>query len=236
MSSAWTPKRFWTTATTEPCDGGYTVRLDNRAVKTPLKSALVVPTLAMAEAMAAEWRAQGTKVDPATMPVTRAANSAIDKVVPQFDAVVDMLAAYGETDLLCYRATGPQALQDRQAAVWDPVLDWAAKSLAAPLVVTKGVIPVDQPAGSLHHLRSRLVAMTAFELVAAHDLIAMSGSLVLALAVIDRMLSPTEAWTAARIDETWQAELWGTDDEAARTASLKMADFCQAERFFRLCG
>jgi chaperone required for assembly of F1-ATPase len=137
---------------------------------------------------------------------------------------------------LCYRATGPQALQDRQAMAWDPVLKWAADAIGAPLVVTIGIFPVDQPAASLTALTARLTAMSAFELVAAHDLIAMSGSLVLALAVIDQIVSPSDAWTAARIDEIWQAELWGADDEATRTGSLKLADFLLAERFFRLCG
>ena len=236
MSSAWAPKRFWTSATTEPCDGGFTVRLDARAVKTPLKSPVIVPTLAMAAAMAAEWQAQGDKIMPATMPVTRAANSAIDKVTPQFGDVVAMLAAYGETDLLCHRAEAPQALRDRQSGAWDPVLDWAAAALAAPLVVTTGVIAVDQPPASLARLRARLMAMTAFQIVAVHDLIAISGSLVLALAVTDGNTSPETAWAAARIDEKWQSELWGVDDEAARTEALKHTDFLQAERFFRLCG
>jgi chaperone required for assembly of F1-ATPase len=236
MSAGWTPKRFWTQATTEPCDAGFTVRLDRKPVTTPLKSPVVVPTLAMAEAMAAEWRAQHDKIDPLTMPVTRAANAAIDKVIPQFHDVVEMLSAYGGTDLLCYRATGPEPLQKRQAVAWDPLLDWAATSLSAPLIVTNGVIPIEQPAESLQNLHARLAAMSAFELVAAHDLIAISGSLVLALAVMTGRVTPSQAWAAARIDEHWQAELWGADDDATQTEARKQADFLHAERFFRLCG
>ncbi len=235
MSSGWAPKRFWTNAHAEPCDGGYTVRLDARPVRTPNKAPLVLPTQAMAEAIAAEWQAQGTKIDPASMPHTRAANSAIDKVTPQFDEVVTLLAAYGETDLLCYRGAEP-ALRRRQDAAWDPLLEWSAKTLAAPLNVTTGVIPVAQPQLSLDRLTARLRAMTAFEIVAAHDLIAISGSLVLTLAVTSRFIDPEAAWAASRIDETWQSEVWGVDAEAAQAETRRKGDFLQAERFFRLCG
>jgi len=154
--SAWKAKRFWKTATAEGCDGGFTVRLDGRAVKTPAKSAFVLPTLAMAQAAAAEWDAQVKEVRPETMPVTRMANSAIDKVAVQFDEVAGLLAAYGESDLLCYRATGPVELIARQSAAWDPLLDWAAAVLGAPLVATAGVVHVAQPPGSIAALRARL--------------------------------------------------------------------------------
>jgi chaperone required for assembly of F1-ATPase len=235
VSAGWTPKRFWTNATPEPCDGGFTVRLDGRPVKTPGKTLVVLPTLTMAEAVAAEWQAQGDKIDPRTMPCTRAANSAIDKVTPQFVEVVALLAAYGASDLLCYRAAEP-ALRNRQDLAWDPLLDWAATALHAPLKVTTGVIPVAQPQSSLERLGARLDAMTPFMIVAAHDLIAISGSLVLALAVMDKFIAPDDAWTATRIDETWQAEQWGIDDEAALAEAHRCTAFHQAERFFRLCG
>jgi chaperone required for assembly of F1-ATPase len=235
MSSGWVPKRFWTEARTEPCDGGHTVRLDARQAKTPNKAALILPTHAMAEVIAAEWQAQSTKIDPTTMPCTRAANSAIDKVTPQFDEVVALLAAYGGTDLLCYRGAEP-SLRQRQDTAWDPLLDWSAKTLGAPLKVTTGVIPVDQPQPSLDRLTARLTAMTPFQIVAAHDLIAITGSLVLALAVMDRFVDAETAWTAARIDETWQSELWGVDEDAALAEARRHTDFLQADRFFRLCG
>ena len=127
--SDWRPKRFWTAATVEPAPGGHTVHLDGRPVRTPGKSPLIVPTEAMARAIAAEWDAQTGIVRPETMPFTRSANSAIEKVAPQFDEVVGLLAAYGETDLLCYRAHGPAELMARQAAAWDPLLDWAPPPL-----------------------------------------------------------------------------------------------------------
>jgi chaperone required for assembly of F1-ATPase len=234
--SGWAAKRFWKEARVEPCDGGFTVTLDGRAVKTPAKSALVVPTQAMAEAIAAEWDLQQGKVDPGTMPVTRSANSAIDKVTVQFDEVVSMLADYGGSDLLCYRADGPAELVARQAAGWDPVLLWAAEALDAPLAVTEGVVHVAQNPVVLARLCARVAALDPFRLTAFHDLVAISGSLILALAVIHGRLSPEEAWRLSRIDETWQAELWGIDEEAAQAEAARHAAFLQADRFYRLCG
>ena len=216
-------------------DGGYAVRLDGRPVKTPAKTPLVVPTEAMAQAIAVEWDAQHGKVRPETMPVTRAANAALDKVTPQFDEVVGLLAAYGGTDLLCYRAAGPMELVARQAAEWDPLLDWSAHVLDAPLRATVGVIPVDQPAPSLARLTARVAGLTVFELTGFHDLVALSGSLVLALAVTDGRLTAAQAWQLSRLDEHWQAELWGRDDDAEAAEAVRLTGFLQAERFYRLC-
>lgn len=234
--SAWKAKRFWKTATAEGCDGGFTVRLDGRAVKTPAKSAFVLPTLAMAQAAAAEWDAQVKEVRPETMPVTRMANSAIDKVAVQFDEVAGLLAAYGESDLLCYRATGPVELIARQSAAWDPLLDWAAAVLGAPLVATAGVVHVAQPPGSIAALRARLFALTPFQLAAMHDLISISGSLILGFAVAGQRLTAAEAFSISRIDEQWQAEKWGEDEDAAALEALKRAALIEAARFWNLCG
>lgn len=234
--TGWTAKRFWTQATAEPCQGGYTVRLDGRPVKTPAKAPMIMPTLALAQAVAAEWQAQEGVVKPETMPCTRSVNSAIDKVAPQFDEVADLIAAYGASDLLCYRATEPAALIARQAEAWDPMLDWAARALEAPLVATAGVMHIGQPAESLDRLAAQVRALSAFELAALHDLVAISGSLVLGLAVIRGRITAETAWTLSRIDEDWQAELWGEDDEAAQTAAVKRAALIHAARFFALCG
>ena len=234
--SAWKAKRFWTEARAEPCEGGFTVRLDNRPVKTPAKVALVVPTLALAQAIAAEWDAQQGAVRPETMPVTRAANSAIDKIVPQRAEVVDIVAAYGGSDLLCYRAVGPEALVARQAAGWDPLLDWAAQAVGARLAVTRGVMHVAQDDGALARLTARVAAFTPFELAAVHDLVAISGSLVLGLAVTDGRLSAQEAWALSRIDEAWQVEQWGEDEEAAASEAARHEAFLAAARFYALCG
>lgn len=234
--SGWTARRFWTEVSVRPEGGGFAVHLDARPVRTPLKAPLILPTKGLADAVAAEWRAQQGTVDPRTMPFTRASNSAIDTIGRQRDAVAEMLAGYGASDLLCYRATDPDALVARQSAGWDPLLDWSGTHLGAPLRTTAGVIHVDQPKASLAALAAKVRALSAFQLAAFHDLVALTGSLVLALAVTGRRLTADEAWTLSRIDESWQAEQWGEDAEAAETAALKRADFLQADRFFALCG
>lgn len=234
--SVWAARRFWTAATAVPVDGGYTVQLDARPVRTPLKAPLVLPTIALAKAVAAEWQAQEKAVNPETMPFTRTANSAIDKVQPQFAAVTDMLADYGGSDLLCYRAEGPAGLVARQAQSWDPLLDWARDDLAAPLRQATGVMHVAQPEASLAALRHQVHAMSAFQLAAFHDLVAISGSLVLALAVARGRITADEAWTRSRVDEDWQISLWGEDEEAAEAAARKREALLQADRFYGLCG
>ena len=234
--SGWSAKRFWTETRVQKVDGGFTVRLDGRAVKTPAKTPLIVPTLAMAERIAAEWQAQQGTVDPRTMPWTRSANAALDKVGTQFAEVASLLAAYGDTDLLCYRAGGPPELALRQARAWDPLLAWSATALDAPLTATAGVMHVAQPPDSLARLTARIGRMTAFQLTGFHDLVVISGSLVLALAVTDRRLSAEEAWRLSRLDEDWQAEVWGRDDEAGALEAARHEGFLHAERFYRFSG
>ena len=232
---SWTAKRFWSTATAEACEGGFTVRLDGRAVKTPAKTALVVPTLALAEGLAAEWDGQQGKVKPATMPLTRMANSAIDKVAPMRAEVIEELSRYGGTDLLCYRATYPAALIDRQAAAWDPLLDWSATALEAPLRVTQGIVHVTQPPASLTRLQNHVAAFSDFGLAGLHDLVAISGSLVLALAVAQGRLTAEDAFDLSRIDSQWQAEQWGTDEDEQAAELIRRDAFLLADRFCRLC-
>ncbi|NBZ89257.1 ATP12 family chaperone protein [Stagnihabitans tardus] len=233
---SWAPKRFWKAATVQAVDGGWTVLLDTRPVKTPAKAPLVLPTEGLARLVASEWDAQTGKIDPNSMPATRMANSALDKVAPMVAAVADHLAEYGGSDLLCYRAAKPAELVRRQAEGWDPLLDWAAEALQARLTVTVGVMHVPQPEPALTALRSHLGGFSSFQLAAFHDLVAISGSLILALAVAHKRLSPEEAWDLARIDETFQAEEWGEDEEAAEVAALKRADFLSASRVFALLG
>ncbi|TCP40462.1 ATP12 family chaperone protein [Rhodovulum marinum] len=231
----WALKRFWTLAEMGEAEDGFTVLLDGRAVRTPAKAALVVPTRAMAAAIAAEWDAQEREVQPRTMPVTRAANAAIDKVRAQHEEVAALIAAYGESDLLCHRADSPAELVARQAAAWDPLLDWARDALGAPLVPTAGVIPCAQPEASLAALRARVTGLDAFALTALHDLVALSGSLVIGLAATEDAVAPVERlWEISRIDETWQEEQWGVDDEAAGIVAAKRGDFLQARRFLDL--
>ncbi|SEN90516.1 Chaperone required for the assembly of the F1-ATPase [Gemmobacter aquatilis] len=233
--SGWTAKRFWKQAKACACEGGHTVRLDGRTLKTPAKTPLVVPTRALAEAIAAEWDAQHGAVRPDTMPATRAANSALDKVATQFAEVADMIAAYGGTDLLCYRAIGPEPLVARQAAGWDPLLGWAAERYGAPLGTTAGVMHIAQPAASLAALSAAVHGQNPFQLAALHDLVAISGSLVLGLAVTEGRLDVDTAFALSRIDEHWQIEQWGPDDEAAALEAMKHQAMRDAARFYTLC-
>ncbi len=234
--SGWAAKRFWTSTSVHEVEGGFTVQLDARAVKTPAKAPLIVPTRAMAEAIAAEWDAQSGKVNPETMPFTRAANSSIDKIIPLLEAVVDEVAGFGASDLLCYRAVTPEELVARQEMAWDPILRWAAEDLGATLTVTRGIMHVEQPAESLVVLRGLVKGHSPFQLMALHDLVAITGSLVLGLAVARNRLSPEEGFALSRIDELWQIEHWGEDEDAAKIESLKQLAFKNAAKFFALCG
>ncbi|MCP1168999.1 ATP12 family chaperone protein [Limimaricola litoreus] len=234
--SEWKAKRFWTQATVEPVEGGWQVLLDGRPVRTPAKAALVLPSERLARAIAEEWQAQGEKIDPRAMPATRTANSAIDKVSVQRDEVAEMLAAYGGSDMLCYRAEGPAELVARQSAEWDPLLDWAEARFDARLVSVAGVMPVAQDAAALERLAAPLRDMDPFALAAFHDLVALSGSLVLAHAVTEGHLGASEAWRLSRLDEEWQIEQWGEDEEAEALAQMKRAAFHDAARFWSLLG
>ncbi len=234
--SVWTARRFWTTAMVVSVEGGYGVHLDARPVRTPLKAPLVLPTAALAEAVAAEWQAQGDTVDPLTMPFTRTANSAIDTVVVQFDVIARMVSEYGGSDLLCYRAEGPAELVALQSDAWNPVLSWATAELGAPLRTTVGIVHVAQPSASLATLHGLVAGLTHFRLAAFHDLVALSGSLVLALAVVRGWIIADEAWRLSRIDENWQISQWGEDEDAAAVAGAKRAAFLHADRFYGLCG
>lgn len=234
MSSGWSMKRFWAAAGVAERPEGWAVVLDGRPVKTPAKVPLVLPTEALARAVAEEWDAQQGEVRPARMPLTRTANSAIDKVAPMAAAVVEEIARYGGTDLLCYRATGPAGLIARQAAAWDPWLDAiAARGMA--LRVTSGIVHVAQPEESLAALTAEVARRSHFELAALYDLVAITGSLVLGLAVAEGQLDASDAFNLARLDEDWQAEQWGVDDEAAESAAVKRQAMRDAGRFLRLC-
>jgi len=234
MIGGWKAKRFWTGVSVAEAERGHSVHLDTRQVLTPGKLPLIVPTRAMAEAIAAEWDAQQGEIQPLTMPVTRSANSAIERVRPQRAEVAAMLAAYAETDLTCHRAGTPAELAARQAQAWDPLLDWAAEALDARLTPTVGVLPVDQPPASLAALSARVAALDEFHLTALHDLVTLSGSLLLGLATAERHLDPDTAWSLSRIDEDWQIEHWGRDEDADEATQIKRAQFLQADRFWAL--
>ncbi|WP_420586080.1 ATP12 family chaperone protein [Ruegeria sp.] len=230
--SDWKPKRFWTESAVVEAEGGYTVELDGRRVKTPAKAGLILPTRAMATEVAAEWDAQEKVVDPTSMPFTRSANAAIDKVHHQHAEVADMLADYGDSDLLCYRASHPQELQERQAEHWNPALDWAAEALSARLLPVAGVLHQAQSEAALSTLRQRVHQLNDFQLAAFHDLVSLSGSLVLGFAAAQGWRKAEDIWEMSRLDENWQIEQWGHDDEAHAVAETKKAAFLHAKRFF----
>lgn len=234
--SEWRMKRFWTEATPTQTPGGWGIVLDGRPVRTPAKALLELPTRALAEAAAAEWNAQEEVVDPGAMPVTKAGNSAIDKVAPQFDEVARLTADYGGTDLLCYRADDPPGLVQRQTEAWDPLLDWAAEELDARLLPVAGVMYQPQDTRALGRLHEQVRAFDPWRLTAFSDLVALSGSLVLGFAVARRVREAEEAWTLSRIDEDWQIAQWGADEEAAEAAEIKRRAFLDAARFVHLAG
>jgi chaperone required for assembly of F1-ATPase len=227
-------KRFWTEVTVEAADGGLAIRLDRRPLRTPSKAPCLLPTRALAEAVAAEWAAQDTEVNPDAMPLTRAANTAIDRVIPEHEAVAAIIAGFGATDLICYRAPHPEGLMRRQMRAWDPLIAWAAQALGAPLVVAAGVMHVPQPPNSLAGLTAAVRAHGPWELTALHDLVSISGSLVIGLAVSRGHLDPQTAWPLSRIDEDWQIGRWGEDAEAAAVAARRRADFANAARLLEL--
>ena len=230
--SEWKQKRFWTDAAAVPVGADWAIELDGRRVKTPAKAGLVVPTQALAQAIAAEWGAQDEVVDPLSMPFTRSANAAIDKVAVQKAEVADMLAAYGDADLLCYRADQPQTLVERQADTWDPYLDWLEQELGARLLPRTGLMHESQDAAALQSLSDATHAMSHFALAAFHDLVSLSGSWVLGFAAAKDVTTVPEIWAASRLDEIWQAEQWGDDEEALEQAKLRETAFFHAKSFW----
>lgn len=226
----WAAKRFWDEVSVIADGAGHAVRLDGKPLRTPARVPLVLPSRALAEAVAAEWAGQEDLIAPLTMPFTRTANSAIDNVALNHSEIAAMIAEYGKSDLLCYRADGPAELITRQCADWDPLLAWAAEALSAPLATGTGVIHVAQPEESIAALSAKVHALDPFRLAALHDLVALSGSLVIGFAALERHMPAPALWDLSRIDETWQAEQWGEDEIAAAEAAAKRADFLHAAR------
>jgi chaperone required for assembly of F1-ATPase len=229
-------KRFYKEARPIPLDGGFGVALDAKPIKTPLKAPLVVPSEGLAGAIAGEWNAQRESVAREALRLTRLACTALDRATRQRDALLDELAGYAETDLLCYRAERPASLVERQAAAWDPLLAWAAEAHGAALAVTRGVTPVEQPAKAVARLRAAADALDVFRLTALHLATGASGSLVLALALVAGRLDADAAFLASQIDESFQIEQWGADAEfEARRAAFR-ADLAAAAEAVRLLG
>ena len=224
------PKRFYRAVTVDGAAPAFRVRLDGRPMRTPAKRELAVPSRALAEALAAEWEAQGERIDPATMPLTRLVNSAIDGAAGREAEVRDDIAKYAASDLLCYRAEGPTDLVRRQAGAWDPVLAWARETLGAGLVLGQGVVPVAQPRAAIAAVERALAGLDPFSLTALHVVTTLTGSALLALAHAHGRLTAEEAWAAAHVDEDWQTSQWGEDAEAKARRDRRWAEMQAASR------
>jgi chaperone required for assembly of F1-ATPase len=228
------PKRFYQRVDVAGRDGGFALLLDEKPVRTPGKKPLLLPSRALAEAVAEEWAAQKERIDPATMPLTKLANSAIDGVPGRESDVIGDILNYAGSDLLCYRAEGPRGLIEAQQAHWDPVLAWAKSALGAPFVLAEGIVHVAQPQASLDRLREALEAHDPFGLAALHVMTGLTGSALLALAVALGRMTPEEAWKAAHVDEDWQIAQWGEDAEAASRRATRRREFTAAARALAL--
>ena len=229
-------KRFYTTVDTTPDAGLHLVRLDGRPVRTPARHALALPTAALAEAVAAEWRAQGEEVDAASMPLTKLATTVLDLMPARRGDAVTEACGYADTDLLCYRASAPPVLAERQRARWQPWLDWAERHHDARLAVTHGVDPVPQPEPALNALRLAVERLDDWRLVGLHAATTLTGSLVLALALESGDLDADRAFATALLDELFEIEQWGEEETQQRRHVALRRDLGAAERYLRLLG
>ena len=227
-----TPKRrFYKTVSVTEALG---IALDGRPVKTPLRMPLILPNRALADAVAAEWAAQGAEILPSTMIFTKLANTAIDRVQPDRARIAAEVLDYANSDLVCYRTDRPPALVERQAKAWDPAVDWARTALDAPFEVTEGIIHRAQPAAALSAFGLALSELSDFELAAYHSLMTLTGSALIALMLARGAAIPEAAWLAAHVDEDYQIEQWGQDAEAQARRAARYAEFMACCRFMTL--
>lgn len=229
-------KRFWNEVSTLAQGNGWGVRLDERAIRTPARSQLVVPTEALADAIAQEWRSVDGEIDPRTMPLTGLANAAIDRIAPDRQAFAAGLAKYGEADLACYRSEWPPDLVSRQQASWDELLAWARRRYDVDFSTTTGLLHVPQAQATVDRLGQALAELDAFQLAGLSPLVSTGGSLVAALAVLEKAISAEEAWESVSIDERWQLEQWGGDGEAVAALENRRQDFFDGARFLDRLG
>jgi chaperone required for assembly of F1-ATPase len=214
------PRRFYKATGVAPHDYGFAVTLDGKTARTPGRNPLAVLERAVAEGMAAEWAAQGERIDPRTMPLTRIANSAIDRVSREIEPVKAEIVKYAGNDLVCYRAEGPDSLIAAEEAAWAPVIAWAREALGARFVLVEGIVASPQPEPSLAAVAAVLSDLDPLRLAAVHVVTTLTGSALIALAVLRGVLTADEAWSAAHVDEDWQMAQWGRDDVAlARRAA-----------------
>lgn len=227
-------KRFYKTVGVVEAETGYSVTLDGKPMRTPNKAQLVVPTHALAAAIAAEWQAQEETVRVPELYLTRLANTAIDRVSALRDDTIATIVAYARTDLLCHRVDSPLQLAEKQRLVWQPLLDWLARAYDAPLTVTTAIFPAGQPGDSIEALRAAVTRLDTLRLTVLAEATGLTGSLVLGLALIDGKLTPDAAFDAAALEETYQMERWGEDAEAAARRAHMRIELHAAARFARL--
>jgi chaperone required for assembly of F1-ATPase len=217
-------KRFYKEAGVLEAQGGFAITLDAKPIRTPSARQVVIPSRILADAVAAEWAAQGETIDPVTMPLTRIANSVVEGVVDRVELVTDDLAKYFETDLLFYRAGHPEGLVAREAAHWDPVLFWAAEALGAHFILSEGIMHVRQPDEALRAARAALPG-DPWSVAALHMVTTLTGSALLALALAHGVRDADQVWAAAHVDEDWNIDQWGVDEEAAARRAMRLRDF-----------
>jgi chaperone required for assembly of F1-ATPase len=227
-------KRFWKEARAVGPGAGWTIHLDGRPLNTPAKRPFLVPAEGLVQAIAAEWNGAEDQFDPRAMPLTGLANAAIDRIAPDPEGFAGGLARYGESDLLCYRAETPPQLIDRQAKRWDPLLAWARLRYDVDFAVTAGIAPIEQPEATLAQLRHAVATLDPFRLAGLSSLVTIGGSLVAALAIVERAVTADEAWTALTLDDRWQLEQWGADEEAEAALAARYRDFVAAANFLTL--
>lgn len=230
------PKRFYAEVCVAPAASGtgYRILLDARSIRTPAKRELAVPSEELAQALAMEWRAQTDRIDPATMPLTRLVNTAIDGVAGRELEVRADIVKYAGSDLLCYFAPEPAALAERQRRGWSPVHQWAGERFGARPMLAEGIMPVEQDAAMLGRLAASLDAYDAFVLAALHVVTTLTGSALLALALADGRLDAASAWSLAHIDEDFQIEQWGADAEATARRGHRWCEMQSAARLIAL--
>lgn len=228
-------KRFYKSAEIAAHKDAYTVLLDSRPIKTPAKAELLLPTEALALSIAAEWDAQEETVEPLTMPSMRYAATAIDRVVPQREAVIAEITGFGETDLVCYRATFPEHLVKAQSDAWDPLVKWIDEIHQVQLKVIKGVGYTPQDPAAVLKMKSIIEAQSDLHLAAVHDVVSLTGSLVVTLAVLARQITAQDAFEISELDETHVIEQWGEDAEQVRRRSNNKTSLMAAAKFLELC-
>lgn len=228
------PKRFYKTVSIGPDSGGFRPLLDGKPVRTPAKNDLLLPSHALAEEIAAEWEAQRVHIDPARMPLTKLANSAIDGVIGREAEVRADIVKYAGSDLIYYRAEGPAELVRSQMHAWDPILAWARETLGASFVVARGIMPVVQKSDAIASVERALGGNDVFRLAALHVMTTLMGSVLLALAHAQGALSAEQAWAAAHVDEDWQITQWGEDAEAKARRDRRWLEMQTASRFLGL--